>query len=217
MKRSMVFHRGLLETKMEEIPEVTKKLAPFAKKQSRNIIMEKKIRKRYHSEEAVKKALKIESFRNLTKDKVMEFTSMIPYMEKEVAMEVIKQFPIYVDFAKTVIEHYTQICETILATNKEEYEKAVDAHQFVLESFSKQLENENLTAEERANLSDKMIAEAEKITELYLQQQKFHERIIKTIGGVVTVTLGVTLTLLGLKVIGSDDDLPQIGNDENVA
>ena len=26
-----------------------------------------------------------------------------------------------------------------------------------------------------------------------------------------------TLTLLGLKVIGSDDDLPQIGNDENVA
>ena len=76
MKRSMVFHRGLLETKMEEIPEVTKKLAPFAKKQSRNIIMEKKIRKRYHSEEAVKKALKIESFRNLTKDKVMEFTSI---------------------------------------------------------------------------------------------------------------------------------------------
>lgn len=42
--------------------------------------MEKKIRKRYHSEEAVKKALKIESFRNLTKDKVMEFTSMIPYI-----------------------------------------------------------------------------------------------------------------------------------------
>ena len=91
MKRSMVFHRGLLETKMEEIPEVTKKLAPFAKKQSRNIIMEKKIRKRYHSEEAVKKALKIESFRNLTKDKVMEFTSMIPYMEKEVALEKIKK------------------------------------------------------------------------------------------------------------------------------
>lgn len=56
--------------------------------------MEKKIRKRYHSEEAVKKALKIESFRNLTKDKVMEFTSMIPYMEKEVALEIIKQFPV---------------------------------------------------------------------------------------------------------------------------
>ena len=122
MKRSMVFHRGLLETKMEEIPEVTKKLAPFAKKQSRNIIMEKKIRKRYHSEEAVKKALKIESFRNLTKDKVMEFTSMIPYMEKEVALEIIKQFPVYVEFVESAIENYTQLCKTILETNKEEYE-----------------------------------------------------------------------------------------------
>ena len=38
------------------------------------------------------------------------------------------------DFAKTVIEHYTQICETILATNKEEYEKA-----------SKQIEEKDLT------------------------------------------------------------------------
>ena len=80
--------------------------------------MEKKIRKRYHSEEAVKKALKIESFRNLTKDKVMEFTSMIPYMEKEVALEIIKQFPVYVEFVESAIENYTQLCKTILETNK---------------------------------------------------------------------------------------------------
>ena len=35
--------------------------------------MEKKIRKKYYSEEAVKKALQIDSFRNLSKEKVMEF------------------------------------------------------------------------------------------------------------------------------------------------
>ena len=59
MKRSMVFHRGLLETKMEEIPEVTKKLAPFAKKQSRNIINGKENKKKIiNSEEAVKKSVK---------------------------------------------------------------------------------------------------------------------------------------------------------------
>lgn len=53
-----------------------------------------------------------------------------------------------------------------------------------------------------------------KITELYLQQQKFHERVFKTIGGVVTLALGVTVTMLGLKAIGSDEDLPQL-DDEN--
>ena len=51
--------------------------------------------------------------------------------------------------------------------------------------------------------------EADKITELYLQQQKFQERVFKTIGGVVTLALGVTVTMLGLKAIGSDEDLPQ--------
>lgn len=176
--------------------------------------MEKKIRKRYHSKEAVKKALKIDSSRNLTKDKVMEFTSMIPYMEKEVALEIIKEFQVYVEFVESAIENYTQLCKTILETNKEEYEQAVHAHQYVLETFANQLEQENLTEEERRDFSEKMIEEADKITELYLQQQKFHERVLKTIGGVVTLALGVTVTMLGLKAIGSDEDLPQL-DDEN--
>ena len=159
-------------------------------------------------------ALNNESFRNLTKDKVMEFTSMIPYMEKEVALEIIKQFPVYVEFVESAIENYTQLCKTILETNKEEYEQAVHAHQYVLETFANQLEQENLTEEERRDFSEKMIEEADKITELYLQQQKFHERVFKTIGGVVTLALGVTVTMLGLKAIGSDEDLPQL-DDEN--
>ena len=101
-----------------------------------------------------------------------------------------------------------------LETNKEEYEQAVHAHQYVLETFANQLEQENLTEEERREFSEKMMEEADKITELYLQQQKFHERVFKTIGGVVTLALGVTVTMLGLKAIGSDEDLPQL-DDEN--
>ena len=62
---------------------------------------------------------------------------MIPYMEKEVALEIIKQFPVYVEFVESAIENYTQLCKTILETNKEEYEQAVHAHQYVLETFAK--------------------------------------------------------------------------------
>lgn len=142
---------------------------------------------------------------------------MIPYMEKEVAIEIIKQFPVYVEFAESAIEKYTQLCKTILETNKEEYEQAVHTHQYILETFAKQLEQENLTAEERRAFSEKMIEEAEKITELYLQQQKFHERVLKTIVGVVTLALGATVTVLGLKAIGSDEDLPQLDDDNQNA
>ena len=51
--------------------------------------MSKKLPKRYVSENAVKRALKIDSFRNLSKDKIMQFASMIPYMDKEVAIAII--------------------------------------------------------------------------------------------------------------------------------
>ncbi len=87
---------------------------------------------------------------------------MIPYMEKEVALEIVKQFPVYVEFVESAIENYTQLCKTILETNKEEYEQAVHAHQYVLETFANQLEQENLTEEERRGFSEKMMEEADK-------------------------------------------------------
>ena len=54
--------------------------------------MSKKLPKRYVSEKSVKQALGIDSFRNLSKDKIMEFASMIPYMDKDVAIAIINQF-----------------------------------------------------------------------------------------------------------------------------
>ena len=47
------------------------------------------------SEDQVKKALQIDSFRNLSKDKIMEFASFIPHMDKDVAIAIINQFPAY--------------------------------------------------------------------------------------------------------------------------
>jgi hypothetical protein len=51
-------------------------------------------RKRYGkhmvTEAEVKKALAIDSFRNMTKDKIMEFVSAIPNMDKDVAIKIIE-------------------------------------------------------------------------------------------------------------------------------
>ena len=47
------------------------------------------------SVEEVKNALKIDSFRNLSKDKIMEFVSLIPNMDKEVAINIIEQYPAF--------------------------------------------------------------------------------------------------------------------------
>lgn len=39
---------------------------------------------------------------------------MIPYMDKGVAIAIINQFLVYVDFGKATIEQYTQTCSNIL-------------------------------------------------------------------------------------------------------
>ena len=44
------------------------------------------------SEDQVKKALHIDSFRNLSKDKIMEFASLIPNMDKDVQFLLLTSF-----------------------------------------------------------------------------------------------------------------------------
>lgn len=73
-----------------------------------------------------------------------------------------------------------------------------------------------MTPKERVNFSNKMVEEAEKITELYLQQQKFHERILKNVGGTIAIVVLAGATILGLKAIGNDD-LPQIDEEDDDA
>lgn len=84
--------------------------------------MPKMLPKRYVTEEAVKRALKIDSFRNISKDKVMQFASMIPYMDKDVAIAIINQFPRFADFGQTMVSSYMQICDNILLSNKESHD-----------------------------------------------------------------------------------------------
>lgn len=91
--------------------------------------MNKKLPKRYLTEDAVKKALKIDSFRNMSKDKIMQFASMIPYMDKDVAIAIINQFPKFADFGKSMIENYTKLCDNILQKNHESQMAAIHGYQ----------------------------------------------------------------------------------------
>ena len=78
------------------------------------------------SEEEVKKILNIESFRNLSKDKVMEFISLIPDMDKEVAISIINQFPNYVDLAKQTTESFNETRDNCLEKNDNSRRDVVD-------------------------------------------------------------------------------------------
>jgi len=56
------------------------------------------------SEDEVKQELGIESWRNLSKDKVLRFAAMMPDMDTEVALKIVEHFPVFKDFALDVVK-----------------------------------------------------------------------------------------------------------------
>lgn len=87
------------------------------------------------TESQVKNALNIESFRNLSKDKIMEFVSLIPSMDKDVALAIINQFPEYSEMAKCMVEQLTVTCDAAIAENASSQNTVYAAYRKILDDL----------------------------------------------------------------------------------
>lgn len=177
--------------------------------------MENMVPKKFITEEEVKHALKIDSFRNLSKDKIMQFASMIPYMDKEVAISVINQFPTFVEFGKSAIGCYLEMCDNILSYNKESQTAAIMGFQTILDSLSRRMDKPDLCEEERKAITDDMISVAEKIAEIDIQNKRFLNRIHKrtiwamlAVGALIGAGIGIS-SYIG----NSGNDLPNLDDE----
>lgn len=65
-------------------------------------------------ERQIKDALQIDSFRNLSKEKIMEFASLISNMDKDVAISIINQFTAYAESSKKMLERFKNVCDAAL-------------------------------------------------------------------------------------------------------
>lgn len=174
--------------------------------------------KKYVSEDAIKKALKIDSFRNLSKEKVMQFASMIPYMDKEVALKVIDQFPVYADFGKGAIEQYTKTCDNILEKNKEGQTAVIRGYQTILDALAKKIDKEDLSEEERKSITEDMITVADKIAEADLNNKKFLDRMgnkLLFLAGMALLGVGAVLGVNATTGGGNLPELEDSNNDDN--
>lgn len=176
--------------------------------------MAKNLPIKFQNEDSVKKALKINSFRELSKDKVMQFASMIPYMDKDVAIAAINQFPTYAEFVKDIISFYMETANRILEDNKESQMAAIHGYQTILDSLSKKLEESN-TEEERKSITDDMISVADKIAEIDEKNKKFLYKMVS----MILAGLGIAVAAVGAGIgisssISSKSELPQLDDDD---
>ena len=155
------------------------------------------------SEEQVKKALQIDSFRNLSKDKIVEFASLIPHMDKDVAIAIINQFPAYVESSRNMIEQYNAMCDKVLQSNDDSRKDAVMAYKTILDDLSILLKQDGITPEQQEKITDKMILVADKIADLHEDNRNFLEGIIKYRTPLIGGALLLGAVILGVNVKGT--------------
>lgn len=168
---------------------------------------------KFPTEDSVKKALKINSFRELSKDKIMQFASMIPYMDKEIAIAIINQFPKYAEFVKIIILVYMETANKILDDNKESQMAAIHGYQTILDCLSNKLEKSN-TEKERKSITNDMVFVADKIAEIDEKNKKFLDKMVKNVlAGVGIAVLAVGAGIGISTSINSKSELPQLDED----
>lgn len=156
------------------------------------------------SVEEVKNALKIDSFRNLSKDKIMEFVSLIPNMDKEVAIKIIEQYPAFAKLSESMVAQLNKMCDNALEKNEESQRLTIQAYKQILDELSNQLHMEDLSKEEREKITKQMIEIADKISIKDTENKAFIDKMVKYSTGFAVGTLVLGAAILGVNIKGKD-------------
>ena len=152
----------------------------------------------------VKNALKIDSFRNLSKDKIMEFVSLIPNMDKEVAIKIIEQYPAFAKLSESMVAQLNKMCDTALEKNEESQRLTIQAYKQILDELSNQLHMEDISKEEREKITKQMIEIADKISVKDTENKAFIDKMVKYSTGFAIGALVLGAAILGVNIKGKD-------------
>lgn len=149
------------------------------------------------SEKEVKQILGIENWRQMTKDKVISFASMMSEMDPVVAQKAIEQFPNFANMAIEALHDYKAVLDKSLDKNEASTQRCYDIWQATIDTLSKCASDDDITFEERKYYLDKMVEIGDKASAKDTENKQLI-RNIWILGGIaVGSLLGVGLSLLG--------------------
>ena len=155
------------------------------------------MKKKMMLEEDVKKALNITDFRSLSKENIMEFVSIIPKVDKEVAISIINQFPNYADMAKDMVSGMIKLCDNALQDAKVGRKDVIESYRVVLETLKEELNKGDLSVDDRKRITDDMLVVAEKIDAVNDKHLEFLKDTLKKVGGTIAGVVVVGVAILG--------------------
>lgn len=135
------------------------------------------------AEQKVLKKLGIPDFRHMTKDKIVTFATMLPKMDPEVAKKALEQFPEFTDAAKEIVSYYKEMIFKGFEENSESVDSFYLTCDAIVETLKQQLQNEELTFEQKQTIIDKMIELAKMKSDKDTENKEF---ILDVVGKVTT-------------------------------
>lgn len=162
---------------------------------------------RFKSEDEIKKVLEIDSWKNLSKDKMIKFAAMMPDMDKEVIFKIIDQFPEFTKFAMEALNVMEKEHESTLTFNKQSQENVHQAYQEIREIFKGELNQDNLTSEEKIRLWELIMETGNKESEKDTENKQFLDGLFKKVAvGVGTAILTAVVFVGGKVLLQRGDD-----------
>jgi hypothetical protein len=160
---------------------------------------------KYTSEDGVKQALGINSWRNLSRENVVKFAAMMPDMDKELAVKIVEQFPVFTKFGLDALRSMERVQESALNFNERSQKKVHDAYQDVRDAIKGELSKE-LAPEERQRLIETMMDTAAKESEKDSENKRLIGDIVKTAAAVTGGVLLTAVVILGAKFIAEQPE-----------
>ena len=151
------------------------------------------------TEQKVLKKLNIEDFRHLTKDKVISMASMLDKMDPEVAKKALEQFPEFASTTKEMLSEYKETLDKGLESNKESVQSFYDSCNSIIVSLQKQLENDNISFEDKKYIMDKM----SEVSKMMGEKDSENKRFIATMTAMGLTAVGVVAVALASALGGS--------------
>lgn len=145
------------------------------------------------SEQQVKDKLGITDFRNMSKDKITSFISMIPEVDNEIVIKILEKFP---ELSKIMIEQMKEICCDVLAQNNSSTQETYKAYNRVLDDLSFMLKQDSISPEDQKYIINKQIEIADKISTKDTENKNF---LLSVLGGLGALVLLIIGGILGIK------------------
>lgn len=150
-----------------------------------------------YTEQEVMQQLGIESWRNLSKDRMMRFAAMMPEMDTEVALKIIEQFPAFKEFALDTVKEIEKAHGGTIQANDKSQDHFYATLADIREILKGELSSEELTWEQRKWIIEQIQDQGK----LAFQKDSENKKFLDTILGKVAL-VGVGAVALGLVFVG---------------